>query len=132
MTNDTLTMMYNTSGLELQLTNLQHSTSYTVSLVAVNVFGSSQPAVVGVFRTSDTGECKHLFMYHVWQCSISLCNCPIFHLVPIIHNITSKALSLSSITVSIVFQTNGGQNVQSITVRLTMFKDFIYVYYYYV
>ena len=57
MTNDTVTMMYTTSGLELQLTNLQHSTNYTVSLVAVNVFGSSQPAVVGVFQTSDTGEC---------------------------------------------------------------------------
>ena len=57
MTNDTVTMMYNTSGLELQLTNLQHSTNYTVSLVAVNVFGSSQPAVADVFRTSDTGEC---------------------------------------------------------------------------
>ena len=57
MTNDTVTMMYNTSGVELQLTNLQHSTNYTVSLVAVNVFGSSQPAaVVDVFQTSDTGE----------------------------------------------------------------------------
>ena len=60
MTNDTVTMMYNTSGLELQLTNLQHSTNYTVSLVAVNVFGSSQPAVVRVFRTSNTGECSHV------------------------------------------------------------------------
>ena len=61
VTNDTLTMMYNTSGLELQLTNLQHSTNYTVSLVAVNVFGSSQPAVVDVFRTSDTGECTDMY-----------------------------------------------------------------------
>ena len=60
VTNDTVTMMYNTSGVELQLTNLQHSTNYTVSLVAVNVFGSSQPAVVDVFRTSDTGECKDM------------------------------------------------------------------------
>ena len=60
VTNDTVTMMYNTSGVELQLTNLQHSTNYTVSLVAVNVFGSSQPAVVDVFRTSDTGEDRYV------------------------------------------------------------------------
>ena len=131
MTNDTVTMMYNTSGLELQLTNLQHSTSYTVSLVAANVFGSSQPAVVDVLRTSDTGECNHVCICIVYDSVVFLCICPIFHLVPIIHNVTAKALSLSSIAVSIVFLTNGGQSVQSITVRLTMFKGlYAYVMYY--
>ena len=72
MTNDTVTMMYNTSGLELQLTNLQHNTNYTVSLVAVNVFGSSQPPVVGVFRTSDTGECNTMCSNSVFLYSCAL------------------------------------------------------------
>ena len=53
--NDTVTMMYNTSGLELQLTNLWHSRSYNVSVVAVNMYGTSPPAEM-VLTTPDSGN----------------------------------------------------------------------------
>ena len=55
MTNDTVTMMYNTSALELQLTNLQHSGSYNVSVVVVNRYGTSPPAEM-VLTTPDSGN----------------------------------------------------------------------------
>ena len=39
--------------------------------------------------------------------------------MPIIHDVTSKTLSSSNITVNIAFLTNGGQSVTRIAVRMT-------------
>ena len=55
VTNDTVTMMYTTSGLELQLTNLWHSRSYNVRVIAVNRYGTSPPAEM-VLTTPDSGN----------------------------------------------------------------------------
>ena len=56
LTNETVTAIFNTSELVLQLSKLQPSTIYTVGLVAINEFGPSHPDIVGVFQTADTGE----------------------------------------------------------------------------
>ena len=40
----------------------------------------------------------------------------IFYLEPIIHNVTSSAVSLNNITVFVTFLTDGGQNINIIMV----------------
>ena len=51
-------LSFNTTGITMvTLTNLQHSTDYSVSLLAENIHGASPPVEV-VFTTNDSGECS--------------------------------------------------------------------------
>ena len=55
VSNGTL-LSFNTTGITMvALTNLQHSTNYSISLLAENIHGASPPVEV-VFRTPDSGE----------------------------------------------------------------------------
>ena len=55
--NGTMTM-YTSTDLMLQLTNLWHSRNYTVSVVAVNKYGTSPPAE-RVLTTNDSGKAEY-------------------------------------------------------------------------
>ena len=49
---------FNTTGITMvTLTNLQHSTDYSVSLLAASIHGTSPPVEV-VFMTNDSGKCS--------------------------------------------------------------------------
>ena len=55
LTNGTITTMATTQALSLNLSFLQHSTGYTVSVEAENVYGTSPQGTVP-FSTPDSGE----------------------------------------------------------------------------
>ena len=55
LTNGTITTMATTQALSLNLTILQHSTSYSVTVEAENVYGSG-PEGTAPFNTPDSGE----------------------------------------------------------------------------
>jgi hypothetical protein len=74
------------------LAYLQHSTDYTVSVVAENVYGRSTPSGEVMFRTNDSK--------------------------PIIDHISLMALSLTNFTVNITFLTVGGQTVTSFKIMV--------------
>ena len=55
LTNGTVTTMATTRNLFLPLSNLQHSTAYTVTVEAENVYGRG-PQGTTAFTTLDSGE----------------------------------------------------------------------------
>ena len=108
-------LSFNTTGITMvTLTNLQHSTNYSVNLLAENIHGTS-PSVEAVFRTPDSGECSHYFTVVLCVLAVSL-HINILCLVPIIDVVRPKFLSLVSITVTITLLTTGGQDVTAFNV----------------